>query len=105
MLTPVDPVALARLTAELTETSYHQLLTEYVQARIAELQADDVTKPYVAMKRRGQVEELQRLILPVTVQQLALRGLARRAVAEAEPLATLAEVRRDWWQDPDEPRM
>jgi hypothetical protein len=37
------------------------------------------------------------------VQQLALRGLSRRAVAEAEPLATLAEVRRDWWQDPDEP--
>jgi hypothetical protein len=105
MLTPVDPVALARLTTELTETSYHQLLVEYVQARITELLADDVTKPYVVMKRRGQVEELQRLLLPVTVQQLALRGLSRRAVAEPEPLATLAEVRRDWWQDPDEPRM
>jgi hypothetical protein len=106
MLTPVDPQALARLTAELMETSYHQLLTETLQARIAELQADDVTDPYVAMKRRGQVEELQRILLPACVQQLALRGLSRRAVAEPEPLATLAEVRRDWWQDPDEsPRM
>src|SRR4030095_7214231 len=102
MLTPVDPVALARLTAELTETSYHQLLTEYVQERIAALQADDVTRPYVAMKLRGQVEELQRLILPATVQQLALRGLSRRAIAEPEPLATLAEIRRDWWQDPEQ---
>src|SRR4030095_4911816 len=94
MLTPVDPVALARLPTELTETSYHQLLVEYVQTRIAELQADDVTEPYVAMQRRGQGEELQPLLLPACVQQLALRGLARRAVAEAEPLATLAEVRR-----------
>jgi hypothetical protein len=105
MLTPVDPQTLARLTAELAETSYHQLLTEYVQARIIELQADDVTKPYVVMKRRGQVEELQRLLLPPFLQQLVLHGLSHRAVAEAEPLATLAEVRRDWWQDPDEPRM
>src|SRR4030095_6964427 len=103
MLTPVDPVALARLTTELTETSYHQLLTEYVQERIAALQADDVTRPYVAMKRRGQVEELQRLILPATVQQLALRGLSRRAVAEAGPLATRARVRRHPGQGPSEP--
>ncbi|HSS55495.1 MAG TPA: hypothetical protein VLK79_12685 [Gaiellales bacterium] len=101
MLTPVDPQALARLTAELAATSYHQLLVEYVQARIAELQADDVTKPYVAMKRRGQVEELQRLILPATVQHLALHGLSLRALAEAEPPAaeTLAQVRRDWWEE------
>lgn len=105
MLTPVDPQALARLTAEFSETSYHQLLAEVLTARIAELQADDVTDPYVAMKRRGQVEELQRLLLPAFLQHLALRGLARRALAEPEPppAAVLAQVRRDWWEE--EPRV
>ena len=107
MLQPVDPAALAQLTAELTATTYHQLLAERLQARIAELQADDVTKPYVAMKRRGQVEELQRILLPNFVQQLALIGLSRRALAEAteSPADTLAAVRRDWWAEPDDRRI
>jgi hypothetical protein len=107
MLTPVDPAALAQLTGELTATSYHQLLGERIAARIAELQADDVTDPYVAMKRRGQVEELQRIVLPTFVQQLALIGLSRRALAEADTTAadTLAQVRRDWWDEPTAPRM
>jgi hypothetical protein len=107
MLQPVDPAALAQLTAELAATTYHQLLAERLAARIAELQADDVTDPYVAMKRRGQVEELQRVLLPAFVQQLALIGLSRRALAEPAESATetLAAVRRDWWAEPDDTRM
>jgi uncharacterized Zn finger protein len=107
MLQPVDPAALAQLTAELAATTYHQLLAERLAARIAELQADDVTDPYVAMKRRGQVEELQRILLPNFLQQLALVGLSRRALAEAaeSPADTLAAVRREWWADPDDRRM
>jgi hypothetical protein len=105
MMQPVDPVALAQLTAELAATGYHQFLAERLAARIAELQADDVTDPYVAMKRRGQVEELQRVLLPAFVQQLALIGLSRRAVLET-PADTLAAVRRDWWAEPtDDSRM
>src|SRR4029453_9702945 len=50
MLQPVDPAALAQLTAELAATTYHQLLAERLAARIAELQADGVTDPHVAMK-------------------------------------------------------
>jgi hypothetical protein len=104
MLQPVDPAALAQLTAELAATTYHQLLAERLAVRIAELQADDVTDPYVAMKRRGQVEELQRVLLPTFLQQLALLGLSRRALAEAaeSPADTLAAVRREWWADPEE---
>jgi hypothetical protein len=106
MLQPVDPVALAQLTAELTATTYHQLLAERLHARIAELLSDDVTTADVAMKRRGQVEELQRVLLPAFVQQLALIGLSRRAVLET-PADTLAAVRRDWWAEPadDDSRM
>jgi hypothetical protein len=101
MLQPVDPAALAQLTAELAATTYHQLLAERLAARIAELQADDVTDPYVAMKRRGQVEELQRVLLPAFLQQLALIGLSRRALADEDDVAaTLAARRRDWWADP-----
>jgi hypothetical protein len=56
------------------------------------------------MKRRGQVEELQRVLLPTFLQQLALLGLSRRALAEAaeSPADTLAAVRREWWADPEE---
>jgi hypothetical protein len=105
MLQPVDPVALAQLTAELSATTYHQLLHERLQARIAELLSDDVTTTAVAMKRRGQVEELQRVLLPAFAQQLALLGLSRRAVLET-PADTLAAVRRDWWDEPaDDSRM
>jgi hypothetical protein len=102
MLQPVDPVALAHLTEELLATTYHQLLVERVQLRIAELQADDVTDPYVAMKRRGQVEELQRICLPVFVQQLALVGLSRRAVAEPAPAPAPTAPPRDWWAEPED---
>jgi hypothetical protein len=107
MLQPVDPAALAQLTAELGATTYHQLLAERLAARIAELQADDVTDPYVAMKRRGQVEELQRVLLPTFVQQLALIGLSRRALVEAteSPTEALAAVRRDWWAEPEDRRI
>jgi hypothetical protein len=98
----VDGDALARLTAELGQTSYHQLLTDLVQFRIAQLLSDDVTDPYVAMKRRGQVEELQRLLLPGTLQALALRGLERQdrleAVTRREPRESGPP--RDWWADP-----
>lgn len=99
MLTSIDPQQLAQITRDLMDTSYHQLLAETLQARIAELQAENVTTPYGVMKNRGQVEELQRLLLPAAVQQLALRGLAHRALAEPEALATVADVRRDWWEE------
>jgi hypothetical protein len=105
MVRAVDPAALAQLTAELAATSYHQILAERLHARIAELQGDDVTTPYVAMKRRGQVEELQRLLDPSFVQQLALIGLSRRALMEADaaPPETFAPIRRDWWAEPEPP--
>lgn len=96
----VDGDALARLTAELGATSYHQLLTELVQFRIAQLLSDDVTDPYVAMKRRGQVEELQRLLLPGTLQALALRGLERHADSSPRSAPRETGPPRDWWADP-----
>src|SRR5262245_62742931 len=98
---PIDPTTVARLTAELAATSYHRLLAELLHARIAQLLVDDVTDPYVAMKRRGQVEELQRLIVPLFVKSLALTALARRAQDRAGlEAARAAESRRDWWSEP-----
>ena len=99
----VDGTTLARITAELAATSYHRLLAELVQLRIATLLADDVTDPYVAMKRRGQVEELQRLLSPMMLQAIALRGLEQQeravpAMAPPEPL----RPPRDWWADPED---
>jgi hypothetical protein len=98
----VDGEALGQLTAELGATSYHQLLTDLVQFRIAQLLSDDVTDPYVAMKRRGQVEELQRLLLPGTLQALALRGLERQHRFETVTRHEHRETGppRDWWADP-----
>ena len=99
----VDPSELAQLTVELEASGYHTYLRAYVDARIATLRVDDVTTADVAMKRRGQVEELQRLILPLFVKSLALSALARRAEARATAAASRVEapeLRRDWWSDP-----
>jgi len=99
----VDPHELATLVAELEASGYHTYLRTYVEARIAHLLVDDVVDPYVAMKRRGQVEELQRLVVPLFVKSLALGALARRAEAHAALEAARVESpasRRDWWSDP-----
>jgi hypothetical protein len=99
----VDPSEVASLVAELEASGYHTYLRQYVDARIAHLLVDEVVDPYVAMKRRGQVEELQRLILPLFVKSLALGALARRAEARATAEAARLETperRRDWWSDP-----
>jgi hypothetical protein len=99
----VDPDELAQLVRELEASGYHAALRAYVDARIAQLLVDDVTTADVAMKRRGQVEELQRLIMPLFVKSLALAALAKRAEARAG----LEDIRRahamptrDWWSDP-----
>jgi len=97
----VDPDELASLTRDLEASGYHAHLRTYVEGRIAQLLVDDVTDPYVAMKRRGQVEELQRLIVPLFVKSLALTALARRAQDRAGlEAARAAESRRDWWSEP-----
>jgi len=99
----VDPAELAELTRELEGSGYHTYLRTYVDARIATLLVDDVTDPYVAMKRRGQVEELQRLVVPLFVKSLALAALARRAEARAATEAArpvLPDMERAWWREP-----
>jgi hypothetical protein len=97
----VDPAELEILTRELEASGYHTYLRTYVDARIASLLVDEVTDPYVAMKRRGQVEELQRLIVPLFVKSLALAALARRVEARVAVEAVRpTEPRRDWWSDP-----
>jgi len=99
----IDAHEVAALTGELEASGYHAYLRQYVDARIASLLVDDVTDPYVAMKRRGQVEELQRLVTPLFVKSLALAALARRAEARATAEAARivpSETRRDWWSDP-----
>ena len=95
----VDPDELVELTAELAGSSYHRLLAEYVAARTACLQSDDVTRPSVAMKRRGQTEELARLLLPAFPQALALAALTKRATERARMAATAAAARPipPWW--------
>jgi len=97
----VDPHELAQLVRDLEASGYHAALRAYVDARIAQLLVDDVSTADVAMKRRGQVEELQRLIMPLFVKSLALSALARRAEARAmvEAVRPL-EPRREWWTDP-----
>ncbi len=98
------PEAIAALAAEVRRTTAYEFLTEYVRQRIAQLQADDVTDPYVAMKRRGQVEELQRLLGPQPWNLVALADLQRREASAAEATAPEAEGRvpRDWWVAPGE---
>jgi hypothetical protein len=103
MVHPIDPTELATVVAQLAATSYHELLHAAVHARIATLLADDVTDPYVAMKRRGQVEELQRVLLPAFLQGLAVTGLVARAAADARvaaPPPTAPPPSRGWWVDP-----
>jgi len=99
----VDPDELAQLVRDLEVSGYHAALRTYVEARIAQLLVDDVTTADVAMKRRGQVEELQRLIMPLFVRSLALSALAKRAEARAglEDIRRAREMpARDWWIDP-----
>jgi hypothetical protein len=99
----VDPQELAALTRELEVSGYHTYLRQYVDQRIATLLLDDVTTADVAMKRRGQVEELQRLIVPLFVKSLALAALARRAEARASAEAArpvAPGLERAWWSDP-----
>jgi hypothetical protein len=102
----IEPAQLTVLVAELETTTYHTALRTYLERRIASLLVDDVTDPYVAMKRRGQVEELQRLLMPAATHGLALLALERRAAATAtaEAADTLPIRPRDWWVNPgDEP--
>ena len=100
----VEPSELVALTAELEASGYHLYLRTYVDGRIANLLVDDVTDPYVAMKRRGQVEELQRLVVPLFVKTLALAALAKRAearaTAEGPRPPMLPGFERAWWLDP-----
>jgi len=99
----VDPQELAALCRDLEASGYHAALRTYVDGRIAQLLVDDVTDPHIAMKRRGQVEELQRLIVPLFVKSLALAALARRAEARAVAEAArpaAPELARAWWSDP-----
>jgi hypothetical protein len=104
----VEPHELAALTGELEASGYHTYLKTYVEQRIANLLVDDVTDPYVAMKRRGQVEELQRLVVPLFVKSLALAALAHRAEArnalEAARGPVLPGFERAWWLDPEDER-
>jgi hypothetical protein len=97
----VDPAELTELAAELAASSFHRQLREYATARLACLQADDVTDPAVAMKRRGQTEELARLLLPAFPQALALAALTQRAADRARVTATAAAQRPTppWWAD------
>jgi len=97
----VDADELASLTRDLEASGYHAALRAYVEGRIAQLLVDDVTTADVAMKRRGQVEELQRLIMPLFVKSLALAALARRAAQRADLEAARPTMpRHDWWTDP-----
>jgi hypothetical protein len=100
-LIPIDSEELAGITAALRQTSYHEHLEHYVRDRIAYLLDDDVSDVHVAMKRRGQVEELQHLLRPAFCQTLALLGLRARAARDAlntAPAEPLPE--RPWWADP-----
>jgi len=101
-LIPIDEAELKALTSALRATSYAEHLERYVRERVAYLLDDSVTDPYVAMKRRGQVEELSHLLRPAFVQTLALLGLRARAERDAASLRAGAEPAppRDWWIDP-----
>jgi hypothetical protein len=98
---PIDEAELAQLTTLLRGTSYHGHLERYVEERIAYLLDGDVTDPYVAMKRRGQVEELSHLLRPAFTQTLALLGLRARAERDAAATRpTEPPPPRDWWAEP-----
>jgi len=96
---------IAALVVELEATTYHQALRTYVERRLGALMRDDVTRVDVAMKRRGQLEELARLIAPAALQGFAMLALERRAMAAAvhAPATTPAPpLGREWWLDPGE---
>ena len=101
---PIDAHELAELTGALRLTSYHKHLEDYVRERIAHLQDDDVTDVYVAMKRRGQVEELQHLLRPAFCQTLALLGLRARVERDRRNTEAMEPPpERPWWVDPPGP--
>ena len=101
---PIDSEELAEITAALRTTSYHEHLERYIRDRIAYLLDDEVSEPHVAMKRRGQVEELQHLLRPAFCQTLALLGLRARAARDAANLKPVEPPPpRDWWIDPEQP--
>ena len=98
----IDEAQLAAMTLALRATSYHEHLERYVRERIAFLLDGDVTDPYVAMKRRGQVEELSHLLRPLFAQTLALLGLRAHAARDAAAVRlTEPPPPRDWWAEPD----
>ena len=101
-LIPIDSAELLDVTTALRATSYHEHVQRYVRDRIAFLLDDEVSDPYVAMKRRGQVEELQHLLRPAFCQTLALLGLRARAERDRQNTAPVEPPPpRDWWVDPD----
>jgi len=103
-LIPIDAEELARITEALRATSYHEHLQRYVRDRIDYLLDDEVSKPYVVMKRRGQIEELQHLLRSAFCQTLALLGLRARAARDAANLKPVEPPPpRDWWIDPEQP--
>jgi hypothetical protein len=101
-LIPIDDAELARVTAQLRATSYHEHLERYVRERIAYLLDVETNDPHTVMKRRGQVEELSHLLRPAFAQTLALLGLRARAERDAAALrpSPNPEQTRDWWVDP-----
>ena len=101
-MTPEEQIT--ALVVELEATTYHQALRRYVEQRMGMLQRDDVTDPYVAMKRRGQLEELARIVAPAATQGLAMLALERRAFAAAQTIPTgpAPTLTREWWLDPGE---
>jgi hypothetical protein len=98
----IDEAELKAMTAALRATSYHEHLERYVRDRLLYLNDSEVVDPYVAMKRRGQVEELSHLLRPAFAQTLALLGLRARAERDAVAIRPPEEPPppREWWQDP-----
>jgi hypothetical protein len=95
---------IATLAARLRASDFYGYLAAYVRERATVLETDDVTTAAVAMKRRGQTEELHRLLQPQTLNVIATVALitreqesARTATPEAGPLR-----RGDWWVTPGE---
>jgi len=102
---PIDTDEVATLAEAFRHTSYHEHLERYVRDRIAFLLDTELSEPNAILKCRGQVEELQRLVVPLFVKSLALAALARRAEARATAEAAHVSTpgpRRDWWSDPSD---
>ena len=101
-MTPEEQIA--ALVVELEATTYHQALRTYVERRIGALMRADVTTADVAMKCRGQLEELARIVAPAATQAFAMLALERRAFAAAQagPAAPAPHLLREWWLEPGE---